>query len=329
MDQLRFYLAPLSYNIIDTAIRFSIDEKKPLTFIPSRRQIDVGGGYVGGGMTMRRLREYVDAFQHLPVWIERDHGGPGQGATADDGWKSLAEDCRWADCIHIDPWKAYPAYEDGLRWTVAMLNFCYERNILCNYEIGTEESIRRFEVEELDRFIGDVKAAVDPVIFSRIRFVVVQCGTALSESHNTGSFDADRLRRMLEVVEHHGLAAKEHNGDWVSAETVAKKVAIGLRHINVAPELGAIESRVVAGLFSPEDKEAFYRICLKSEKWRKWVSADFDPTAASNRDALIEICGHYVFADPEFLAIVRRYPMAGARVGEAIYARLKELYGIA
>ena len=32
----------------------------------------------------------------------------------DDGYDSLAYDCRYLDMIHIDPWKEYPKFKDGL-----------------------------------------------------------------------------------------------------------------------------------------------------------------------------------------------------------------------
>lgn len=38
--------------------------------------------------------------------------------------------------------------------------------------------------------------------------------------------------------------------------------------------------------------DEFYKICLNSKKWVKWVDDDFDIT---NKEKLIMICGHYNF----------------------------------
>jgi hypothetical protein len=318
---MQFYLGPMSLNVLIAALDFHDTQQLPLTFIPSRRQIDFQGGYVAK-MTMKELRDVVGDHVH----IERDHAGPGQGAEYDSGWESLAEDVKYANIIHLDPWKALPAYEEGLEWTVAAIVMCLLWNPNIRFEVGTEESIRPFTVTELDQFLADLQDRLNPQQFAAIQFVVVQCGTALKEGQNTGAFDAEKLRRMLDVVERYGKTAKEHNGDWISAETVAAKAAIGLRHINIAPELGEIESRTIYALMNDEDKEAFFDLCWKSRKWEKWVSADYDPQA--NKADLVRICGHYVFSDPAFEALKRRYPSADTDAQQAIQMRLNELYSL-
>ena len=317
---MQFYLGPMSLNVIVAALEFHEARGIPLTFIPSRRQVDHQGGYVAG-LTMKGLREIVGDVQ-----IERDHGGPGQGAEYDSGWESLAEDVKYVNTIHIDPWKAHPTYEEGLDWTVAAISMCLLWNPNIRFEVGTEESIRPFTVAELDKFLADLQDRLNPQQFTAIHFVVVQCGTALKEGQNTGAFDADKLRRMLDIVDRYGKTAKEHNGDWISAETVAAKAALGLKHINIAPELGEIESKTLYAMMSAEDKEAFFDLCWKSRKWEKWVSADFDPQA--NKERLVHICGHYVFSDPAFWAIKRRYPTADLDSQQAIQSRLNELYSL-
>ena len=62
------------------------------------------------------------------ISVERDHGGPGQGTYMDDGITSFKEDCKYMDIIHIDPWKKYQKFEEGLKWTIELLNFCYDIN---------------------------------------------------------------------------------------------------------------------------------------------------------------------------------------------------------
>ncbi len=322
MAGMHFYLGPMSLNVIQGAQQFHAHHPEfPLCFIPSRRQVDYTGGYVNG-FTMKTLREYVGE----DVILERDHGGPGQGAEPDSGWESLVEDIKHADIVHIDPWKAHPAYDEGLDWTVAAIVMCLETNPYVRFEVGTEEAIRRFEVHELDKFLSDLQARLSPQQFDAILFVVVQCGTALKEGANTGAFDAERLRRMLEVVARYGKEAKEHNGDWISGETVAAKADLGLQHINIAPELGEIESRLVYKTMNDEDKEAFFDLCWKSRKWEKWVTADFDPFA--NKERLVHICGHYVFSNPTFLALKAKYPGIEHGAQQAIVARLNELYKV-
>jgi hypothetical protein len=113
---------------------------------------------------------------------------------------------------------------------------------------------------------------------------------------------------MLAIVNRFGFIAKEHNGDWVSKETVAQKEALGLHNLNIAPQLGEIESTVCLNAFkqNPDHYEKFFQICLSSDKWRKWVSSTFNPY--DDKDKLILICGHYVFSNAEFIEIKNNYP---------------------
>jgi len=72
-----------------------------------------------------------------------------------------------------------------------------------------------------------------------------------------------------------------------------------------------------------EEIENFYRICYNSRRWEKWVSGDFIPI--DNKRELIEICGHYVLSNKEFLEIA---PPIDDEIREKIKLKLKDLCGI-
>jgi hypothetical protein len=286
-----------------------------MMLIPSRRQVDWNGGYVG--WTTQAFAEYVRARTSY-IRLERDHGGPGQGTEDDDGFESLAADCAYLDVVHIDPWKKYPAFDDGLEWTVKMIEFCYERNPTLRYEVGTEQGIRPFEVDELRRLIVALKERLTTEMFAQIEFIVIQCGTQLIEKSNCGEFDEAKLAAMLTLVQSYGKMPKEHNGDWITQDTVRRKGILGLEFINIAPEMGEIETAEVLKVLSEEDREKFFNLCLSSGKWKKWVSKEFDPL--SNKETLTLICGHYVFMVPEFQEIRDAYPA----IPDAVRTRLLE-----
>ena len=302
---MKFCIGPMSRAIVDATIEYANTQKTPMILIPSRRQVDWNGGYVG--WTTQEFAEYVRS-RTTYIRLERDHGGPGQGTEDDDGYESLAADCNFLDIVHIDPWKKYPQFEEGLEWTVKMIEFCYERNPALRYEVGTEQGIRPFEVEELGRLIAALKERLTAAVFAQIEFVVIQCGTQLIEKSNCGSFDEAKLAAMLTLVHSYGKMPKEHNGDWITQDTVRRKEILGLEFINIAPEMGETETAEILKVLSEEDRETFFQICLQSGKWKKWVSKDFDPL--NNRETLTLICGHYVFMDPAFQAIRAAYPTA-------------------
>ena len=279
----KIYLGPMSKNIVDTVIEYSNSFELPFTFIPSRRQVEYNGGYVNN-WTTKEFVNYVKTKGKY-ISIERDHGGPGQGRDMDDGIFSFKEDCKYMDVIHIDPWKKYQDYESGLNETIKALNLCYNENPNLLFEIGTEEGIRKFQVDELETLILDLQKQIKPEIYKRIKYLVIQCGTGLLETTNIGNYEKDKLKKMIELCEKYGFISKEHNGDWVSINLMYEKFKLGLHCINVAPELGQIETKTILNSIKKiENKEKseimfekFFTICLNSKKWEKWVHKDFKP----------------------------------------------------
>ena len=324
---MNIYYGVMSKNQVDTIISHSLKyPNQEITFIPSRRQVEYNGGYVNN-WTTSEFSTYIKS-KNKNIKIERDHGGPGQGLTEDDGYISLEEDCKYFDIIHIDPWKKYPNLIDGIIWTINMINFCYARNPKLEYEIGTEEAIRAYTVEELNTFISAVKRNLPDNIFGRIKYCVIQCGNSLLNGSNNGHFDEPKLIEMLSLVKRYNLIAKEHNGDWVAMDIINRKASLGLTCINIAPEFGMIESKRILSAFkaNSEHYEKMYSLCFDSGKWKKWVSSDFDFTMM--KDQLILITGHYVFSNEEFMEIKKCYPDIDAEINDCLLNKIYELNNI-
>lgn len=312
----------MSKNIVDVLISLSLEYPSyEFVFIPSRRQIDLSGGYVNN-WTTQNFAKYVKE-KNPQILLERDHGGPDQGLIYDDGFDSLREDCKYFDIIHIDPWKRYSNFNEGLEMTIKMIEFCYALNPSIKYEVSTEEAIRPFKTSEVESLLLELKIRLKPEVFRQIKFVVIQCGTALCDMKNCGVFNPRRLQKMLTVANSHSLEAKEHNGDWVNTEQIKVKESFGLKHINIAPELASVESEIVLKtvLAHPEHYNSLFYLCLSSDKWRKWVSPLFEPL--QNKDMIIKICCHYLFCHPEFLAIKKDYPGLDSTIQSQLRIYLK------
>ena len=190
MNKIRYFIGPMSKNIVDAILEYINDTGNQIGFIPSRRQVEFDGGYVNN-WTTQQFNKYVNGR----AFIKRDHSGPGQGYTNDDGFTSLEEDCKNLNAIHIDPWKLYPNYDEGLNWTASMIKFCYKINNQIEFEVGTEESIRKFNSDELENLVTDLSEILDKKIFNRIKYLVIQSGTSLKGVNNTGDYDKTRLKK--------------------------------------------------------------------------------------------------------------------------------------
>ena len=302
----------MSKNVVDSIIEFDGN----FGFIPSRRQVDYNGGYVNK-WTTGEFTKYVNGR----VPIERDHGGIGQGYKYDDGYESLKEDCKFVDIIHIDPWKNHQGYYDGLKECIKNIEFCYYTNRDMKFEVGTEESTRKFSVTELDSLLTDLYYNLSDDIFDSIEYVVVQSGVGLdlANMRNTGKFDPDRLEKMIKVCEKFGKKSKEHNGDYLSNDEYKVRFDMGLDSINIAPEFGQLETLCYLEEMG-EDIDEYYDICYESKRWEKWVDKDFVPE--DNKRELIKICGHYVFSDSGFELIK---PDIDDKIREVIINKLKML----
>lgn len=319
---IKFFIGPMSKNIVDSIIEFQESTNVKLGLIPSRRQIEFNGGYCNN-WTTKEFSEYAKS-----ITIKRDHSGPGQGYANDDGYESLAHDSKYLDFIHIDPWKKHPKYDDGLRWTQEMISFCHKLNSKIRFEVGTEESIRRFEVKELDNLVCDLKKNLINSAFKNIEYLVIQSGTSLSSTSNTGLYDRDRLISMIQIAKKHNLKSKEHNGDYIPEHLIHEKMELGLDSINIAPEFGLIETQTYLDeIKDPKILDRFWEICFESKRWVKWVTDEFDPL--NEKIQLIKICGHYVLSQKEFINNVKiHFPKIDYKIKNNIKTKLNSLHGL-
>ena len=313
MKNIKFYIGPMSKNVVDAVIEFTEETNNKIGFIPSRRQVEYNGGYVNN-WTTKEFSKYVNGR----VLIERDHGGAGQGYKDDDGYKSFKYDYENFDIIHIDPWKAYPNFDDGLKETLATINYIHNMNPNTLFEVGTEEAIRKFTPDDLDKLLKELSHFE---FFDNIKYAVVQSGVGLDlgKRVNTGNFDLDRLKDFIRVCKRWGKLSKEHNGDYLTSKDVKVRFEAGLDSLNIAPEFGQLETLCYLEHMG-DDIEDYYKICYDSKRWEKWVSDDFVPE--DNKEELIKICGHYVLSDKRFLDIK---PNIDSKIKSTIKNKLRNL----
>ena len=90
------------------------------------------------------------------------------------------------DIIHIDPWKKYPFFEDGLLETIKNINYISNINPKVKFEIGTEEAIRKFNFKEIVELIQELKMELNSTQFKNIQYICIQYNGHLL---NVGSRD--------------------------------------------------------------------------------------------------------------------------------------------
>jgi hypothetical protein len=324
----KLFIGPMSKNIVDTAIELAT-QGWSLGFIPSRRQIDNSRGYVNNWST----KEFADYVRERTdkILIQRDHGGPSQGQVNDDGLESLQDDARNnLDLIHVDPWKKFEDIDSAVLVTMLSINACCESSDNnCNFEVGTEQAIRKYSPSELEVFLNKLKRDLGER-FNRIKFAVIQSGVGLSGTTNTGVFDEKRCEEMISVCKDFNLLSKEHNGDYLKKETIKRRFELGLDAINIAPELGVEETRCVLHKIEEEGREdlfeRFFKACHLSRLWLKWLPDGFFPADPHEKRLLVEVSGHYIFNTDEFRDITKELSGLQELIKLRLSDKIKRLY---
>jgi len=306
----RLFIGPMSKEIVDIVCEFAEEKKMPLGLIPSRRQIENTGGYVNEWSTSD-FADYVRS-KNNNVLLVRDHGGPGQGSTEDDGLESLQSDISAGfDMLHIDPWKTVSSLDEGIQKTIDLIEFCCTKSDTIVFEVGTEEAIYSYTPRDLDKILRKLQTELG-TNFERIKYAVVQSGVRINGTSNIGVFNAQRLSEMTEVCRKYDLISKEHNGDYLSINDIDNRVSQGLDCINIAPEFGVEQTRLMLKEFSDETKSEAFSVCKSSGKYKKWILDPLTqkPIAESHiemmslQEVLVEVSGHYNFGKEPFASAI-------------------------
>ena len=64
-------------------------------------------------------------------------------------------------------------------------------------------------------------------------------------------------------------------------------------------------------------------MCFESKKWVKWVDQNFDPYI--QKIELIQICGHYVFSDKNFIEKIYSQIDVEEKIKLAIKSKMNDL----
>ena len=329
-------VGPMSQNCVDVVIGICNTEEVPIQLIASRRQIEcesLGGGYVNS-WTTETFSEYVkEKDKKNLVLLARDHGGPWQNYSEVEENLDLELAMNSSkisfkvdiennfDFIHIDPSvdiKNVINNDDILKRVEDLYKFCIETANVSNkevfIEIGTEEQIEGLnKTEEVEDNLKYIRNFCKKNNFSMPTFYVVQNGSKVKETENTGVFqnlnlenyDQDSSIKQISLINdlclNYGVLPKAHNSDYLSYDVSKVYPKINLKGGNIAPEFGVIETQTIMfllekyNLFSELDN--FTMLALDSQKWMKWLKNN------SKADDLKKatIAGHYIFSTNSFI----------------------------
>lgn len=300
-------LGPMSLELINSLDFFSRKYKKKLMLICSRNQIEtkkLGNGYVNNFST-ESFAKFIRSKKNKNLIMCRDHGGPFKRDSIPKNLKTEIENSKLSyeddiknnfKIIHIDTSAC-----GKMKYEIAkeLINFCENTAKISNkkiyYEFGCEE---HGVLTDFKKFNEDIK------FYSQIKnrqYIVCQTGSLVKSIFQVGQFDIDTVKQMKIIAKNNGILLKEHNCDYLNSQQIQLRKYYGIDAINVAPELGVIQTNLLYNLakkfcFDKEIKK-FIKITLSKGKWKKWVYYK------ENNLIKFFTSGHYYFCLDEYFEL--------------------------
>lgn len=268
----------VSRRVVEEAARLHVHQ-----IVASRRQVDVGGGYIGWDQD--QLVTVVRRESSGQTDVIRDHGGPLQGGKDDDGFKSLDRDVDAGfDGLHLDVCEV-PRGEQ-----VETLGHLLERyGSKIPVEVGGEHESPHWNNQLLE-----VALDLHHVTPS---YYVVGGGTFVWADRQLGSFNLRSGATAFASLR--GVKTKMHNMDWIGKR---KDRLSGIDAYNLAPELGQVEVRALLAVLHGDDAQALLRYAYDTGSWTRWFKDD-EGTWLERAECAVR----YHLEDPELQGILSLY----------------------
>ncbi len=284
---------PMSIEIIELLTRYA--SLQPLMLVASRNQVDYQNAYV---CNSSYLGQKISKNQN--ILLCRDHCGPYFKDT--DKSLSLTDailECKKTiehdieagfDLIHIDVSKV----QDSFKIADDLITFTLDLNPNIFLEFGSEENTGQNlddTLSNLDKQLNYCQQYKD-----HIKFFVSQTGSFI-KNKQLGKFDTRYNRYLSDKIHDAGFLFKEHNGDYLTKDELTLRKLAGVDAINVAPQLGVIQTEVLLALSNDSaELQVFIDKVYNGNKYQRWLNPkDYnDVMAATN------VSGHYFFNTFEY-----------------------------
>jgi len=227
-----------------------------MTIVASRRQVDIGGGYIG--LDQKGFTDLVHAWPN--ALAVRDHGGPRQGGKSDDGIESLDADVEAGfDRLHIDVCQVGNDAD-----TLHKLVRRYASNSTCLLEIGDEHATSPDVNHKL------IDTALDAAGSETIAFGVITTGSFVWADSQIGvPVPLDELYASSTIYRGDGVKTKAHNMDWLGSRK-RPEYQDCIDEYNLAPEIGAVEIDALLFALPGPTVSTILHYAYTSEAWTRW-----------------------------------------------------------
>lgn len=326
-------VGPMSKNCVDVVIDLANHYNIPIMLIASRRQIEskqLGSGYVNNWSTEEFSKYVYENDKHHNILLCRDHGGPYQNENENQHNLSYTEIMNNAKesfrtdimsgftILHIDPSEnlfSDITLDEMLNRIYVLYDYCYSISREYNKPISIEISLGKEDggishTSEIEYAIEKIEKFCNSKNLPLPLFMVIKTGNHVLETKNIGileeiidddgSEEKIEIKKMIDFCIKKKIMVKEHNGDYLTENSLKQHPKLGIHAINVAPEFGVVETKAILSWLEKnhltEFKNTFLEISYNSKKWKKWLM----PNSLTTKNDKAIISGHYVFSSSEF-----------------------------
>jgi tagatose-1,6-bisphosphate aldolase non-catalytic subunit AgaZ/GatZ len=300
MEQYKLGVGPMSLDVVDAITSYKNKDK--IMVVASRNQVDYKDFYVCDSKTLS------SKIKPANILLCRDHCGPyfkdsDIGLSLEDAIEECKKTIRHDlesgfDLIHIDTSKV-----NDSEFEIAKILFDYALNINPDvlFEFGSEENTGCNIEESISRIIPQINFFKK---YSGARYFVSQTGS-LTKNKQVGTFNVSENTIVARTIHDNGLYFKEHNADYLRKESIAKRTLAGVDAMNIAPQLGYLQSWLIeldCRVLDPEGLDAFNEfneLVYRNNKWKRWVTPDI-----SDKTSALHYGGHYHFDSKEYKDLI-------------------------
>jgi tagatose-1,6-bisphosphate aldolase non-catalytic subunit AgaZ/GatZ len=294
VKQYKLGVGPMSSEIIDNIVNYK--NRNQLMVVASRNQVDFRNAYV--------CDSYALALRIKPAGILlcRDHCGPyfKDSDTGLDLEKALIEVKKTIktdllagfDLIHIDTSKIK---DTNFAIAKELIDFAIGLNPNILIEFGSEDNTGETILEDVARITPQLDFIKQ---YPNVKYFVTQTGS-LTKDKQVGTFLVGPNTVLASLIHTYGFQFKEHNADYLTASEVALRTTAGIDAMNIAPQLGVIQTMISCALAEENDQwKIFADMVYKSSMWQRWVQPGIN-----DKNLAVQVAGHYFFTSPEYKAV--------------------------
>lgn len=296
MDLKKFKLGvgPMSKEIIEVLNSYN----KNLMVIASRNQVDYDSGYVCKTASLQ--------FSNPNIITCRDHCGPYFSEKDYElNLKQAIEECKKTiindiknniSIIHIDVSKIKQDLQ--IYYAQLLIEFAIENKTDIKLEFGSEENTG-LDIEESFKRL-DLQLNFASKYKKNIIYFVTQTGSLVKDCQS-GVFDIEYNKKILEHVHSAGFLFKEHNADYLDEKDLQVRKNLGIDALNIAPQLGSIQSNILSDISKNcEPFLEFKKKVLEGQKYKKWIDKE-----NYNDDLGFSVSAHYFFNSEEYVRLLK------------------------